>query len=133
MRSKEPLQEAVDYLHEQGVNLYGINKNASQVKWTTSPKVFANYYIDDAALGTPLSNELDSTRPHVDWNEIRLLLYRKNIIPFVFSAFELELIGQFDIPNPEKYFYEYPVQTLKQYNDFRQNPEFPRNPIYNKK
>lgn len=74
MRSNETLLEAEQWLKRQGVELWGINKNPEQHKWTESNKVYANIYIDDAALGCPLKfNEL-STRPYVDWGKIYKLL-----------------------------------------------------------
>ena len=50
MRSDEPmdmcgnllnrlvLTEAVEYIQSNGINLYGINENPSQISWTSSPK-----------------------------------------------------------------------------------------------
>lgn len=72
MRSGFLLEEAVEYCKSLGVIFYGINENPSQKTWTTSKKIFANKYIDDAAVGCPLiqpTNLLE--RPYVDWLEIR--------------------------------------------------------------
>lgn len=66
MRSGEELQEAVDYLKENGVGLYGVNVNPSQNEWTDSPKAYGHIYIDDAALGVPLVY-VDEDRPYVNW------------------------------------------------------------------
>ena len=70
MRSGKELDEAVNYLVDKGVDLHGINMNPGQRKWTSSPKAFANMYIDDMALGCPLVREKDA-RPYVDWKEVR--------------------------------------------------------------
>ena len=71
MRSGQQLQEAVDYCTANGLTFKGINANEHQHKWTQSPKLFANLYIDDAALGTPLTfDEKISSRPFVDWEEV---------------------------------------------------------------
>lgn len=72
MRSDKSLDEAVNFLNNKDIKLYGINRNPAQ-HWTNSPKVYANIYIDDAALGCPLicpKNE----RPYVDWVAVRAYL-----------------------------------------------------------
>jgi len=71
MRSGKELQDAVDYCKERGVEFWAVNKNPSQWKWTKSPKVYAQVYIDDAALGCPLLGQKFEVRPHVDWAEVR--------------------------------------------------------------
>ena len=68
------LDEAVEYIKKAGIKLYGINNNPVQCNWTSSPKAYANVYIDDAAYGCPLmlSNEMGA-RPMVDWSKVSLL------------------------------------------------------------
>lgn len=66
MRSGGRLNEAVKYCEANGIDLYGVNENPTQKEWTNSPKVYANIYIDDAALGCPV--KYDSIgRKYVDW------------------------------------------------------------------
>ena len=64
------LTDAVRYLEEQGVSLYGVNHNPNQQDWTTSPKVYADLYIDDAAFGCPLIRPAGFARPCVDWRKV---------------------------------------------------------------
>ena len=45
------LSQAVEYLKSEGVELFGINNNPTQASWTSSPKVYGELYIDDAAFG----------------------------------------------------------------------------------
>jgi hypothetical protein len=54
MRSDDALQAAVEYLRENEIPLFGVNENPEQGSWTSSPKVYAHVYIDDAAHGAPL-------------------------------------------------------------------------------
>ena len=61
------LLRAVDYLEENGIKLYGVNKNPTQVHWTSSPKAYGNIYIDDAAFGCPLIQPDGFNRPCVNW------------------------------------------------------------------
>lgn len=71
MRSRLPLSAAVDWCKDNGIELYGINENPTQNHWTTSPKPYAQIYIDDAALGVPLiNNPALSHRPYVDWIKV---------------------------------------------------------------
>jgi hydroxymethylpyrimidine pyrophosphatase-like HAD family hydrolase len=67
-RGGESLSNAVNYLIENDIELYGINKNPSQVHWTSSPKAYGKIYVDDAAFGCPLIHPEDFQRPCVDWN-----------------------------------------------------------------
>jgi len=62
------LHQAIDWFNIHDIHLFGINKNPNQSVWTDSPKVYADIYIDDAALGCPLKFDKEvSTDPFVDW------------------------------------------------------------------
>lgn len=75
------LQDAIDWFKFNGIDLYGINVNPTQKHWTSSPKVFAHLYIDDAALGCPLCfNPNISQNPFVDWRVIAKYLCDRKII-----------------------------------------------------
>lgn len=79
--SNDTLQDAIDWFKENEIPLWGINENPKQKKWTSSPKIYANIYIDDAALGTPLRyDDGTSSRPYVDWNRMRILLRIKGLL-----------------------------------------------------
>ena len=80
--SNDTLQDAIDWFKENEIPLWGINENPKQKEWTSSPKIYANIYIDDAALGTPLIYAKDGGlyRPHVDWNRMRTLLKIKGVL-----------------------------------------------------
>jgi hypothetical protein len=70
--SNKCLTDAVNWFRERNIPLYGIQKNPSQLSWTSSPKVYAELYIDDSALGCPLIYERKiSDRPFVDWKRVR--------------------------------------------------------------
>ena len=75
MRSGKELEDAVNWFKEHNIELFGINENPTQKRWTQSPKVYANLYIDDAALGCPLIMDRNfSDRPYVDWEAIEVYL-----------------------------------------------------------
>lgn len=75
------LSDAVNWFKANNIPLYGIQQNPTQNTWTTSPKAYAQMYIDDAALGCPTCFNLDySSRPFVDWNAVRYLLTQQGII-----------------------------------------------------
>jgi len=64
------LSDAVNYLKENGIELYGVNENPSQNGWSNSPKPFAHIYIDDAAVGCPLIHPAGFIRPCVNWKKV---------------------------------------------------------------
>ena len=51
---KFPLDDAVEFCRENGIEFYGVNQGPGDREWTKSPKVFAQVYVDDAAFGCPL-------------------------------------------------------------------------------
>jgi len=81
MRSDNLLLDAVNWFEENDIPLCAVNKNPTQHSWSTSPKVYANLYIDDAALGCPLvyNSEL-SDRFYVDWEIAEQWLCRLNLL-----------------------------------------------------
>lgn len=75
------LDHAVEWFKNHGIPLYAVNQNPSQRRWTTSPKIYAHMYIDDAALGCPLIEDADrSSRPFVDWKGVRELLEERGLL-----------------------------------------------------
>ena len=59
------------FCEENGISFWAINHNPEQAAWTSSPKVYAHIYIDDAAAGVPLrENPRMGGRPFVDWDAI---------------------------------------------------------------
>lgn len=75
MRSGDALRDAVQWFEERQIPLFGINSNPSQRSWTSSPKAYAQLYIDDAAFGAPLTHPstdgVNWTRPCIDWLAVR--------------------------------------------------------------
>lgn len=80
MRSGEKLEDAVEWFKRKDIPLWGINDNKEQKYWTDSNKIYANLYIDDAALGVPLIYDENSEKDKVDWVKVRELLIEKNIL-----------------------------------------------------
>ena len=75
------LSEAVQWFEDNGIPLYGVQKNPKQRFWTSSPKAYGHLYIDDANLGCPLiTDDEDSDRPYVDWAKVREMLVEKEIL-----------------------------------------------------
>lgn len=69
------LTEAIEWFKARNITLHGIQKDPAQHRWTHSPKAYANLYIDDAALGVPLTfNKAISKRPFVNWTRIEHML-----------------------------------------------------------
>ena len=75
------IDDALEWFKSNDIPLYGINTDPNQLRWTNSPKAFADIYIDDAALGCPLKyEECVSYRPFVDWNKVRKMLKDDGIL-----------------------------------------------------
>jgi hypothetical protein len=75
------LTDAVNWFKKNEIPLWGIQTNPDQRTWTTSPKAYAQIYIDDAALGCPLQyDKRFAERPFVDWEVVRKVLQREGII-----------------------------------------------------
>ena len=83
MRSGKQLKEAKDWFKEREIPLWGVNENPTQNAWTSSPKIYANLYIDDAACGCPLIyDKSKSDRPFVDWDAVKIILLRNGFINY---------------------------------------------------
>jgi hypothetical protein len=75
----DTLQPAIDWFVNEGIPLYGINENPSQKSWTSSPKVYGNIYIDDAAMGAPLKADAGAP-PFIDWNLAAIYLFYQGLL-----------------------------------------------------
>lgn len=73
MRSGKRLEEAKQYCLENGLRFHYYNENPSQKSWTTSPKVLAEIYIDDAAA-TDFVYPHKNGRYAVDWMRVEAFL-----------------------------------------------------------
>ena len=73
----DDLQDAIAWFTDNGIQLCGINSNPTQGTWTSSPKAYAQIYIDDAALGCPLTFDSKvSDRSFVDWVRVKVMLQK---------------------------------------------------------
>lgn len=76
------LDSAIAWFAEHDIRLWGINVNPEQASWTSSPKAYAQLYINDAALGCPLHDDHNlSDRPFVNWPYVEALLEERGILP----------------------------------------------------
>ena len=88
MRSGDELADAIQWFIDNDIPLFGINENPTQKSWTASPKVYANLYIDDAALGCPLTTDScfftkkPFVKPFVDWIEVEKQLRKMELITY---------------------------------------------------
>ena len=79
VRDGDQFYDAYRWLKEHNLTFWGLNLNPQQLAWSKSNKVYAQIYIDDAALGCPLIYPLDG-RPYADWEAIEELLTRYRIL-----------------------------------------------------
>lgn len=80
MRSGLRLEAAVRWFRDRKIELWAVNSNPEQECWTSSPKVYADIYIDDSALGCPLIFLEGVRRPVVNWPKVRQLLESDGMI-----------------------------------------------------
>lgn len=67
------LQTAVNWFKSHDIPLYGIQVNPTQSTWTTSPKAYCDFYIDDRSIGCPLIRPVNEDA-YVDWKEVKKIL-----------------------------------------------------------
>jgi hypothetical protein len=101
----DTLADAVSWFNQNGIELWGINENPEQKEsgWSNSNKQYAQLYIDDAALGAPLTTKncpnfikndklCDKScqlcngksyvgRPFLDWKKARKRLIESGVLP----------------------------------------------------
>lgn len=70
-----PLSDAVAWFQSRGIPLFGINENPEQKSWTGSPKAYCHLYIDDAALGAPLTKGKNGERDYINWKKVSKILW----------------------------------------------------------
>jgi hypothetical protein len=80
MRSGNELRDAINWFKYNDIKLYSVGYEPTQKEWTTSNKCYANIYIDDAALGSPLKYDNEGGRNYVDWNKVIKYLLENKII-----------------------------------------------------
>ena len=80
MRSGQRLEAAVRWFRDRKIELWAVNRTPEQEQWTSSPKVYADIYIDDSALGCPLIFLEGVRRPVVNWSKVRQLLESDGMI-----------------------------------------------------
>lgn len=80
MRHGALLDEARAWFRERGIPIYAVNENPAQRRWTGSPKVHADLYIDDCALGCPLRFAEGGRGLVADWTRIRELLVKEGFL-----------------------------------------------------
>lgn len=80
MRSGEKLDDAVKWFRDRKIALWAVNENPEQKEWTSSPKVYADLYIDDSAVGCPIRFIDGVRRPVINWSKIKSQLEYDGIL-----------------------------------------------------
>ena len=75
--SGDVLQQAIDFCKENGVEFSSHNEGEDDREWTTSPKVHAHIYVDDAAFGCPVKPATETDRPMVNWRIVGPAVMKK--------------------------------------------------------
>ena len=77
MRSGKHLIDAVRWFEDKEIPLMGVGTHPTQSTWTTSPKAYGEYSIDDRNVGTPLLYDSVSGRMMVDWEKVGPMLVER--------------------------------------------------------
>lgn len=86
------LDAAISWFRDNGIELWGIQVNPEQSAWTTSPKAYAQIYIDDAALGAPVKHDgLLSDRAFIDWIAVEQILMINGVLEMGVEMAEFKL------------------------------------------
>ena len=80
MRSGQRLEAAIRWFKQRDITLWQVNHNPEQSVWSSSPKIYADIYIDDTALGCPVRYVEGSHRGVVDWQRVRHELHLRGIL-----------------------------------------------------
>lgn len=77
------LDDAVEWFKQNDIPLFGVNENPDQKSFSSSPKAYGNFLIDDTAIGVPLVYVNSySDRPFVDWIRIREILEKMKLLTY---------------------------------------------------
>lgn len=76
LRGSNIIRPAINWFMLNNIPLSGVQENPSQKRWTDSPKVSADLYIDDRGFGVPLIHPVGFIGPVVHW-EVILDKFRK--------------------------------------------------------
>lgn len=82
VRSNGGLTPVLDFMHENKIPIYGIMTDHTKHLGFDSPKVNADLFIDDLALGAPLrwyDRDLDRY-PAIDWRLVRMDLVNRGFL-----------------------------------------------------
>lgn len=80
------IEAATQWCEEHNIPIFAVNRNPT-CTFSKSPKVYADIYIDDAALGCPLVSHIDwrgyttHGRPMVDWYAVEGMLIDRGLLP----------------------------------------------------
>jgi hypothetical protein len=78
MRSGKHLDGPIEWYKKNNIPLWAVNKNPQQHHWTSSPKAFSHYHIDDTNVAGPVifdtKDERGINRYYVDWEKIATAL-----------------------------------------------------------
>lgn len=79
MRDGSELLDAIEYCQDNELQMWGWNESPEQ--FSSSPKQYGTFYIDDAAVGCPLIYDKNvSRRPFVDWYMIAQYFTRMGLL-----------------------------------------------------
>jgi ribonucleotide monophosphatase NagD (HAD superfamily) len=70
MRSGKELDDAVKWFKTNEIKLYGVQTHPEQKRWTSSPKAWGDYIIDDTCAFMPLMRTFKHERYYINWERM---------------------------------------------------------------
>ena len=81
-RSNYDLIAAIEYVRRtMKLELHGWNSNRLRDEFPGSPKLYADFYIDDKGLGCPLRYLATGAQPYVNWKSVEKNLEIRGVLP----------------------------------------------------
>ncbi len=76
-RCGDEMGEAMDWFEDHKVEVWDVNHNPDQIRFTSSKKLYAHIYVDSEALGAPMLPKTERKRPHMNWEIAGPMLLRR--------------------------------------------------------
>ena len=80
MRDGKELLDVIYWYKKNNIPLFGIQTNPDQKLWTTSPKAYGQYIIDDIGAFMPLKTDEPDDKPFIDWIKMRRELVKVGLL-----------------------------------------------------
>ena len=75
-KRKDTITPVIEYLKNEGIEVWSVNVHPEQHEWTGSRKTYLNLSIDDINCGCPLIYQ-ENKAPYVDWSDVMKIIKKR--------------------------------------------------------